>query len=319
MKELNAFIAEDLIPHLGPLEELRLRSIRKTKKGLMVGGLIGGLLTLVLVVATQHPAFLFIFALALVIGAGTGYNDWAEFKQRYKKEVVERIVQQIDPSLRYSHGGSIRQKTFEESDLFKTKIDRYRGEDHVKGRLGATDFEFSELHAEYKRTTRDSKGRTTTTWHTIFRGIYFVADFHKEFQGHTVVMPDHLENTFGFFAKTLQKMAWGRGELVKLEDPEFEKAFVVYSEDQIEARYILSTSMMSRMLEFKKRCQGLVYFAFARSCVHVAISSPKNHFEPRYLKPVNDPVALRATCFDLHFVVGLIEDLNLNTRIWSKG
>ena len=45
------------------------------------------------------------------------------------------------------------------------------------------------------------------------------------------------------------------GELVKLEDPEFEKSFVVYSGNQTEARYILSTSLMRRILDYKVNCK----------------------------------------------------------------
>ena len=35
---------------------------------------------------------------------------------------------------------------------------------------------------------------------------------------------------------------------MKLENPDFEKTFDVYSTDQIEARYLLSPSMMERLL-----------------------------------------------------------------------
>ena len=58
---------------------------------------------------------------------------------------------------------------------------------------------------------------------------------------------------FGFLGTKLQKMNKGRGDLVKLENPEFESEFAVYSGDQIESRYILSSSLMERILSFKKQ------------------------------------------------------------------
>ena len=72
-----------------------------------------------------------------------------------------------------------------------------------------------------------------------------MADFNKNFNGHTVVLPDTAEKILGKFGQSLQSMS-SRGELVKLEDPEFEKEFCVYGDDQVEARYILSPALMKR-------------------------------------------------------------------------
>ena len=70
----------------------------------------------------------------------------------------------------------------------------------------------------------------------------------------TLLYPDTAEKMFGKFGQSLQslngKMAHGGRDVVKLEDPEFEKEFVVYAHDQVEARYVLSPSLMRRLLEF---------------------------------------------------------------------
>ena len=41
-------------------------------------------------------------------------------------------------------------------------------------------------------------------------------------------------------------------EVVRLEDPVFDKLFNVYSNDQIEARYLLTTTFMERLIEVEK-------------------------------------------------------------------
>lgn len=95
----------------------------------------------------------------------------------------------------------------------KPDPDRYTGEDFVGGRVGNTDIAFSEVHAEYMTETVDSKGRTEIRWHTIFKGVFFMARFPKKARGVVLVCP----NNFRFFEipKGLER--------VKLEDPEFEK------------------------------------------------------------------------------------------------
>ena len=40
-----------------------------------------------------------------------------------------------------------------------------------------------------------------------------------------------------------------RQKLIKMDNPEFEKEFVVYSDNPIKARYILTHSLMQRILK----------------------------------------------------------------------
>ena len=133
-----------------------------------------------------------------------------------------------------------------------------------------------------------------------------------------MVLPDTAERSFGFLGKFLQETFKHSGELVKLEDPEFEKEFVVYSSDQIEARYILSHSMMKRILEFKRKSNSRVHLSFHHSNVYLAVSSQRNRFEPRIMKSVLDPDLCREYLDDLLFAIEIVDDLNLNTRIWTK-
>ena len=105
---------------------------------------------------------------------------------------------------------------------------------------------------------------------------------------------------------------------MKLESPEFEKEFAVYSNDQVGARYILSNNMMERLVEFKNKTNEKVYLSFVDSKVYVAISIEKDLFEPPRFKPVNDISLVQEFFDDMNLAIGIVDDLNLNTRIWSK-
>jgi len=108
------------------------------------------------------------------------------------------------------------------------------------------------------------------------------------------------------------------GELVKLEDPEFERLFVVYSDSQIEARYLLSASLMARLTDFRNRHRHELRAGFVDSNLYIAISVRRNLFEPRVFRTLSDPALYREFWDDLALFTGVVEDLNLNTRIWSK-
>jgi hypothetical protein len=175
------------------------------------------------------------------------------------------------------------------------------------------------VHAEYRSTSTDSKGNTHTEWHTIFKGLLFVGDFNKNFQRTTVVLPDYAEKLLGRWGQKLQGLTFLSDlKLVKLEDPQFEHEFVVYSQDQVEARYILSTSLMERIVEFKTRTRKDISLSFVGSKVFVAVPHAEDMFEPRLFRTLLDFEAIRQYFEDLNVGVEVVEDLNLNTRIWSK-
>ncbi|HEV7281008.1 MAG TPA: DUF3137 domain-containing protein [Pirellulaceae bacterium] len=285
--------------------------------------LVGAVLALIVV-----GIFLYFFNfIVLFVGGIVGailwflINVWiqGDYPLRFKRTVVDRLVKFLDPTLHYEPTDCIGQHEFQASQLFQKGIDRYNGEDCVTGTLDKTAIRFSEVHAEYKSTSTDSKGRRKTSWHTIFRGLFFVADFNKDFRGVTVVLPDTAEKVFGkWFGQALQGMNMGRPGLVKLEDADFEKSFVVHADDQVEARYILSPALMRRLLDFRAKTGSDVYVSFAHSRVYVALPLQRNLFEPRIFKSLVDPQMIEEFFADLVLATGIVEDLNLNTRIWTK-
>jgi hypothetical protein len=132
------------------------------------------------------------------------------------------------------------------------------------------------------------------------------------------VLPDTAEKLFGFIGKALQGWNKSHGDLVKLEDPEFEREFVVYGSDQIEARYILSPALMQRIMEFKNKVGTKVHLSFVRSWVNIAIPFERDLWETSLLGKALDFKQIGEYHRDLELAFGIVEDLNLNTRIWTK-
>jgi hypothetical protein len=314
LEELKEFYTNELSADLQQLDQKRKEVIRNTIITIGVIALLGLIAFSAITLSGGPPQVVFFFLIGGVIISmiifyliGKGYK--AEFKQR----IIGKIVQFVEPGLSYHPQEKINEHAFKNSQLFTHRIDRYKGEDLVQGIMGKTQISFSELHAEYKTGSgKDS------SWHTIFKGLFFIADFNKDFQGQTLVLPDSAEKLFGGFGKMLQSWNVGRPDLVKLEDPEFEREFVVYGNDQIESRYILSTNLMQRILDFKKKTGTKIYLSFTGSKVFVAVPMNKNMFEPKYISNLADFSPVLDYYRDLSQVISIVDDLNLNTRIWTK-
>ena len=307
----------NLIPKLTELDKTRKSILDLIKKHVLISLVPLGIFGYISVLF-ETPIPIGIVVVACIGYAFFKINPlWSSYYSAFKQQVIRQIIHFIDDTLTYSPSDCISQGRFEECGIFRTHIDRYRGDDLVTGKMGSTDMKFSEVHAEYKTTTTDSKGRTQTHWHTIFKGLLFSADFNKHFSVSTYVLTDRAEKLFGSFGTKFQKFS-GHGDLVKLEDPEFEKSFVVYSSDQTEARYILSTSLMKRILDYKIKSKKNIQLSFVSSRLFVAVPYGKDLFEPKLFGEITDFESVEEYYNDLKLVLAFIEDLNLNTRIWTK-
>lgn len=204
-------------------------------------------------------------------------------------------------------------QSFANSRLFGSKVpEKFEEEDCVEGQWGATSLYFSEVQADRKRDSDESQ--------IYFQGLFFQANFSKSFNGQTVVVPDFAEKSLGAIGRMFQ--SWNKqhaDELIRLEDPEFERLFAVYGTDQIEARYILSTSLMQRLVELRKKVQSEMRISFVDNNVYIAIPSKnKNLFEPNFFGSVVDFQSILEYFETLQMMIGIVEDLQLNRRIWKQ-
>ena len=313
--ELRQFYDTTLMPDLRVLEQQRMGIVRKITIVIIVALGLGGLAFVFMAsnMGRVGPAVVIPVILCLIIGGGVSAMLTRGYVTDFKSLVIGKIVAFIDENLSYNPRGYIPKSTFMLSKIFTTKPNRYKGDDLVSGKIGATRIEFSELNAVHESGSGKNKHRTT-----VFRGIFFIGDFNKHFIGQTIVLPDTAQKLFGRLGQKLQSLNVFRGELIKLEDPEFESHFVVYGSDQVEARYILSTSLMARITGFKNKTGKKIYLSFIGSMVFVAVSYTRNLFEPRVFKTLLDFAPIRQYYEDLALAIGIGDDLNLNTRIWSK-
>ncbi len=313
-------IAANLDSTLQMLNTQRLEYVKKAQTGMFVGlaiGITGG----VIVLGTQL-SFVFLLV-ALAIGGGIWGYMAIQARDAYTKDfkmlVMPALVSQFG-DLKYQSAPGLSVGEFTSTRLFANP-DRFSSEDLIQGSVGSTRLRFSEVRAEERYQTRDANGGTQTEYRDIFRGVMFIFDFNKNFVGQTYVMPEDVTGSMGALGKMFQKMGakmTGRGQLVQLEDPEFERYFKVDASDQTEARYILSSALMRRLVDLRKRQNNVVAAAFLGGQMYLMLAKTDNWFEaPSMSTPLNIN-ALSTTLNQLALATGIVQDLDLNTRIWSK-
>lgn len=330
-------VISNLSEETAQLEQQRADILRRVKRH----GLISLLIVLAIIVGSLLVdkliviglIGLFIYVIIAVILLARKYKSFrAAFKQRIVWGMAREMLrlcrmpfatERYRYECRYSPRERISDHLIQESRLFNYSIDKIRGEDLFHGILGLTEFKFSELTLIQTRTSTDSKGHTTHTDVTMFDGILFTADFHKDFSGVTILHSANVFNTgrIGRMLRPLQHtlslFAREKKRAISLENEDFNRAFHVQTTDDLTARYILTSSMMERLLNFKQTHPGKIEISFVHSSMYVAISSNKNYFEPKLADTIVETQGL-AVYEDLKFLFGMIEEFDLNTRIWNK-
>jgi hypothetical protein len=311
------------IPDIGEMESLRLK-VRKRKKTLiLISAIVVILLIAFIVVFIKSINVGIVIATFLIIfGLMIFYMTYLspplnKLKSKFNKSIISHYIQSILPGAQYEPNKYHPVKTYYESLLFMIDVDRHSGANYVHGMFDKTDVSFSYMHTEYKEITHTKNG-TRTTWHTIFKGIFMCADSNKRFTGKTLVLPDTAEKYLGGFGKWLQKNAGNAvGEMVYMEDVRFEKEFVVYSTDPVEARYLITPKIQEQIFNMKKMLKKDLRLSFVNNNVFITISMD-NIFQLNTALSFSDNRTLRYYMKDIIELLTLIHLLDLNIRIWGK-
>lgn len=324
MQDFNAFYDDRLKPLIVSLDEDKKIIKKKYFRYLLLPFLILLFIALCLTIRYSQPSFVFFLVFIFVfVGAIIHKKISSPYVEKFKTTIITELVKFVHKDLVYDHDNYISEGVFRESRLYNHRIDSYKGEDYISGMVGKTWIEFSEVIAKYKTETRTKNG-TRTQWHTLFDGLFFIADFNKEFNSDLIIKPDMAERIFGRFGQKLQKLnIFEHGELIKMENPDFEKVFRVHGTDQREARYILTPSLMEQIFnlnkKIKKKGNQDISLSFINSKLYIAVPLTSNLFEPRLLgKEVVKTENIMEYYIYIKLMVGIVEDLDLNTRIWTK-
>lgn len=291
----------EIRPALLEREAERVAAAQKAVQTRWIGGaiVVGGALLGLLVL--KMPVVAIIVAIIGFGVVGWGNMGIMKLAGEAKSLIVEPIARELQLSFVPKPGTC--------ESIYKHKEigvvpgwDRSKYEDLLTGKRGEVDFELFEAHLEEKRTTTDSKGRTQTTWVTVFRGQCLRLDFHKTFYGRTLITRDA-----GFF----NRFGSGKGmQRATLEDPVFEKIFEVYTTDQVESRYLLTPDFMQKLVDLEKTFKGgKLKAAFDGGEMFITVQGG-NLFEPGSMfKPLDSADRVRELIADFAAVFGIIDSV----------
>ena len=327
--EFDAHFKEHIAPHFDALEGQRLVLKEQYKWRLAIAG--AGTLGVALLILIANTLFQDIdpqFVFGAPAAAGVGLVLWAQgprrrFRRGYKEKLLPAIAAYFG-HFSYDAEGGIRMSRLNESTLIPSH-DRYRHEDLFAGSYRDVGVEFCEA----KLTERRGSGKNRRTV-TVFNGVFVLLTMNKNFKGKTVVRRD-AGKLGNWFQNTFSSL-----EPVKLEDPEFEKQFEVYSDDQVEARYLLTPAFMTRLMDLCRAmganrleaaffgAQLLIKLPASNAArvssdplvnLHAVLGGTGGMFEPGSIfRSVRDTAAVRRITDEFKTILSIVDLLKLHER-----
>ncbi|MEO1323185.1 MAG: DUF3137 domain-containing protein [Pseudomonadota bacterium] len=309
----NAHFSSDFLnavrPQLNALESVRLTKLDALKSRRRIG----------------WPAMVLLGPLCLVLDfmfiPDFGFDDrgmpwltvtvlggiwaWVEFPkwqyaQAYKREILPRIAK-LFGDFSYDHNVQIEMDAMQPSKIVP-RHSAYKSEDHFAGNYKAVGIQFSEI---------DLTEKSGKTERSVFSGLaILLTSGVKTFHGHTIIVKDQGRLKRWFKAQT------GKLKRADLVDPEFEQLFDVFTNDQVEARYLVDPRIMENLKSLFKDYDGKnLSAAFYDQYVLILIESSKDHFEPSGIHtPAIDEHALLAMRREIEQILSIIDHLSLYDR-----
>ena len=250
-----------------------------------------------------------------------------EYCKAYKIKILPEIAR-LFGNLKYDHCGGLDIPMLTASRIIPSH-DKVKSEDCFSGTYKGIRIEFCEM--EMTETRGSGKNRRTVT---TFKGLGILMDMKsKRFYGQTIIDQDHGKVAEWYKQKVTNLK---RANLV---DPKFEKLFDVYTNDQVEARYLVDPSIMERLMNlhdvFTKKqkdpsdqkemsevfmkylaklnarfSQKWLKASFWNSKVLILIANNYNHFEPADIHiPAADSESLLSMKREIEQVLSIADQL----------
>jgi hypothetical protein len=214
----------------------------------------------------------------------------------------KRMGEHLKAKLHYKFDRKIPQETFQESSIFNINPSLYEGEDYISGYIGTANFEMSELNVMRLSPVR-------ALLETVFRGIFFKANFYYDTGGLVVFIPKEERQEL---SETIRGITSKGGKRIHAPSPEFDELFVAYASADVDINSLLSQEAFKAIMDYKKRLNKKIYVAFNNGYVYIAVTETKDILEPKILKSNANYKLVREFFEDILLIISIVEDFDLN-------
>ena len=259
-----------------------------------------------LILGNKIGIFLLIVATIGFILGGVGLSSASNFKQKCKNKYTEKIISFLFKGMDYSFetNGQISSKIFDKSQ-FGSNYERYCGSDKISINIANDDDSKSnhyltlcDLNVQKIEENNDGESRLVT----VYNGVFGYVEFPFEFK--CVLC---LNSSYDKKGVNLEK--------VVSEYMDFNKKIGVYSNDQIEARCILTPDVMEKLVWLSDEMKFLK-MTFIDNKLFIGFVG-KNLFELADVRDGKIETAFEKIYDEIEVLLNLVDEIKTNNKIFK--
>ncbi len=306
---------KNIKPHIDSFEAHRIKSLEEASVRIKVCiplGILFSIAAFYILKLCEHNSFSFkltigVYLLSISALFFLVYSSIQEYGEKIKSVIFPNIISFLG-QYQYFPEKKERIAAIIDSGIVP-KHDREISEDEISGFYKDVKIDFFETNLKIKHRNKNN----VSHYSSIFKGAVINLSMNKNFNSKTIVRKDF--GKIGNFLSSKPKLK--NFEKVSLEDPRFEKEFEVYSQDQIEARYLLTTSFMERLLNLVEAFDGKsIECSFYDNKLTIMVAIKKNLFEPGSIYESEDFADDSKTLLkELNMIFCVIDILKLDQNI----
>ena len=270
-----------------------------------------GLVTYIIYASNQGSLFVLYFFVLCGINLSV-----KAYKDKVKKKILPKLLRFVG-DFRITEDKNVFEyiKTLKLFNEFNSQ----RCDDRIKGKYKLLDVDIAEIRLT--KVTGMGKHRREVY---VFSGLLIKVPCKKRYTGFTIIKykgPQKLVKSFSLNPLSGLRISVNsgystQGDIVMLEDPEFNKLYEVRSSDQVEARYLITTAFMTRMINIaNKGFGGSISVSFENGYVNLAVESNKDWFEVPILKPADEISNYKTIVLEIKELMKIIDSLKLEQNI----
>lgn len=229
-------------------------------------------------------------------------EEMKKYKNTYKSFFAEQQLEKVFTDVCYLQDKGLERNILADTGMIYVG-DRYSSSDFASGKYKDVGFMQADVHIEKKYKDAESD----THFSTVFLGKYIVLEFPKKIGSRMMLSNSDtpLQKTAEYNGKTL--------EHIKTESSEFNKVFSVYTDDSVEALYILTPDFMERIQKLGELHGNKISVYFSGNKMIIGINDDANMFEPPDpRKPLDKDVEKAKVAKDIELLTYIIDYLKLN-------
>lgn len=289
MKNFDEIYKEIYNKNFNELEYLRKAKIKKFAITIVISIIV--ILLAAQSVAVFIPYIFIIIMMILVFSMAFGNG---KYKKKFKKTVIASFIKNLDENLNYYPEKKMDSALYTQGEF--ESYDNYYSEDTIEGLLdGKYRIRMSEVRTEDEST--DSDGDTHT--YTVFHGIFGYIECPKNITETLKIRSDK---------GILGKLFAGKTKL-EMDSSEFEKYFDINTKNKIIAMQILTSDVMTMMIEFIKEHKIKYELTLKGNHIYIRFHTGEV-FEPKMFKNSLDYDTLKRYYDIIDFIFKISREMN---------